>query len=123
LRFVGDHDQNRRSLLNVAREAMRWPGASDCMVAALVTATLIDFGLVTSEDMSQIVDRQKVRREKAKCRTHYQETELESLDTEKAEGLYFDGKEVETLTIEKTNGISRQKWVKQEHVVLGEYHT
>jgi hypothetical protein len=59
---------------------MRWPGASDRKVAALVTATLIDFGLVTSENTSQIVDQKKVWREKAKCRTHYQETELENLD-------------------------------------------
>ena len=50
-----------QDLTHLAREAMRWPGASDRLVASIVTAALIDLGVVIEEDKLKIVDQHKVR--------------------------------------------------------------
>ena len=53
--------RNMQDLTHLAREAMRWPGASDRLVASIVTVALIDLGVVIEEDKSKIVDQHKVR--------------------------------------------------------------
>ena len=92
--------------------------ASDRTVAAIVTAALIDFGVITKEDTSAVVDRQRIRREKEKVRTEVNEREEKRISDNVIEGLYFDGKEVETLVVEKDGDVYRQKKVKQEHIVV-----
>jgi hypothetical protein len=103
----------RISLPNTAREAMRWPGASDRMVAAILMAALIDLKIITSDDMSMAVDRNKIRREKLKAREDIQEKEIEELENSEVEGFYFDGKEVNTMEVVKTpEGFHKQVYIK-----------
>ena len=47
-------------LPTVAREVMRW-GTTQREAAALVTATLIDVGLISPEDPTMTVDQHKIR--------------------------------------------------------------
>jgi len=61
-------------------------GVSDRAVAAIVSATLIDFGL---EHMGP-VDRNKIRRERKSLRSAYKDTDC------RISGLYFDGREDQT---------------------------
>ena len=63
-RSASTSTRNYHDLSHVAREAMRWPGASDRMVASIVTATLIDYGIVTEADQTNVADQFKIRRAK-----------------------------------------------------------
>ena len=93
-------------------------GVSDRTTAALVTAALIDFGIITADDHSSVVDRQKIRREKEKFRKNINEEEEERISDDVIEGMYFDGKEVETLEVVKEGESYRQQKVKKEHIVI-----
>ena len=92
---------------------MRW-GVSDRATAAIVNAALLDFGVITGQDVSCVVDRQKVRRAKLMCRTQL------NLDrsSNALEGLYFDGKEIDTLYVENNEGHNKNVFQNQEHTVL-----
>ena len=73
---------------------MRW-GVSDRATAAIVNAALIDYGIITPEDSSNVVDRQKIRRAKLKARTDLNRNFFQAEET--LIGLFFDGKEIATL--------------------------
>ena len=110
----------RLSLLTVAREVTRW-GISQTEAAALVTAALIDVGLVSRDNSTMIVDQYKIRREVEKVRRKATEGDRKRLMEDKLQALFFDGKKVKTLTVEE-DGVFRQRRVKQEHIVLvGEF--
>ena len=91
---------------------------SDRAVAAIVTATLIDFGIITSEDKSAVVDRQRIRREKEKVRKEVNQREESRINDDVIEGIYFDGKEIDTLVMKKDGDKHRQMKQKQEHIVV-----
>ena len=59
--------QMRPPLPTVAREVMRW-GTSHREAAELVTATLIDIGLISLNDPTMTVDQHKIRRKVEKIR-------------------------------------------------------
>ena len=105
------------SLTTTAREAMR-RGISDRAAAAIATAVLIDFGIVKPDDLSCVIDRQRIRREKKKVRKDLGAKETERMKEDCIEGIYFDGKEIDTLEVEGANGSYRRKTVKREHIVL-----
>ena len=111
--FLFTGESHRFSLPTVARESMRW-GVSDRITAAIVNATLIDFGIISPEDTSSVVDRQRIRRAKMKCRN----TLNTNLDKNALQGLYFDGKEIETLVVLNEEGHSENVMQEQEHTVL-----
>ena len=94
---------------------MRW-GVSDRAAAAIATAALIDLGLITSEDSSQVIDRMKVRRAKEKLRRTLNTTF--QAEESHLSGLYFDGKEVETMQTFVADRVTRTKRSRQEHTVL-----
>lgn len=58
---------NNVKLHEVAIVADRY-GVSDRATAALVSATLVDFKIVTPENQSQVVDRNKIRRHRKRTR-------------------------------------------------------
>ena len=91
---------------------------SDRTVAAIVTATLIDLGIVTAEDTSAVVDRQRIRREKEKVRKEVNQREEKRISDDVIEGIYFDGKEIDTLVMKKEGDKNRQTKQKQEHIVV-----
>ena len=96
---------------------MRW-GLSDRATAALVNAALVDFGLVSSQDTSIIVDRQRVRRAKESCRKNINASHGSQMNQGACIGLYFDGKEIETLVVLQEEGHNKNVMIKQEHTVL-----
>lgn len=91
-------------------------GVSDRAGAIIASAVLEDLGMVTETDTSNVVDRHKIRRERKKIRTEYQqknETLLEPL-----KGLYFDGRKDQTLTQKSVGGKMYQKIVLEEHITM-----
>lgn len=81
---------------------------SDRAAAAIATATLIDFGIISKDDTRLAVDKSKVRRYRKKVR----DTQVDNVSFEGLEGLYFDGRADSTLVYE--NGAVRT--VKEEHI-------
>ena len=57
--------QNRTSFPTVAAVSLRY-GTSDRVTAAIATAALIDAKVISEEDSSQVLDHNKVHREKVK---------------------------------------------------------
>ena len=110
-------NQMRLPLPNLVKEADRF-GISDRATAALATALLVDFGIITNEDRSSIIDKNKIRRERKKMR---EKLRIRSKKNETMNGItsvYFDGRKDETLIRKKENG----KWYthisKEDHYVL-----
>jgi hypothetical protein len=87
--------QMRLKLPTLARTSDRY-GLSDRASAAVATAVLQDIGLVTEEDKSHVIDRSKLRRERAKKRKYVVERNSNVLF-----GLFFDGRKDKTLVSEK----------------------
>lgn len=72
-------------LPEVARIADRF-GISDRAAAALATATLVDFEIISSDDKTFVIDRSKIRRHRKKLR----ESQTWNLNFTDIQGLYFD---------------------------------
>ncbi len=68
--------QMRLSLPNTAINADRF-GVSDRAAAAIATGVLQDMGLVSEEHREMVIDKAKVRRERAKMRRNIAENEEE----------------------------------------------
>lgn len=98
------------SLPTVARVCDRF-GISDRAAAALSTAVLEDMRLISS-DKSEVIDKNKIRREKKKERkslTHYPQS---------INALYFDGRKDKTITINRNGKSHRMATISEEHIVL-----
>ena len=93
----------KHCLRNVALQADGF-GVSDRAVAAIVSATLIDFGL---EHLGP-VDRNKIRRERKSLRSACKNTGC------RISGLYFDGRKDRTLKL--VGG--RQTVLSEEHISI-----
>ena len=106
------NDQMRKHLPTVARECDRY-GASDRMAAAIVSATLQDFGIITDTSSTNIVDRNKIRRARSGNRKQLQNSSILSL-----ESLYFDGKKDLTKFIENKGGKNYYTTKQEEHYVM-----
>ena len=87
--------QNRSCLKEVAKTCERF-GISDRAGAAVATATIKAFGIVTDTDKTHVIDRSKVRRERQKYREEIQ-TE-EELQFDMVDGIYIDGRKDTTIT-------------------------
>ena len=107
----------RLRLPTVAKEVMRW-GTSQRDAAALVTATLIDVGLISPEDPTIIVDQHKIRREVEKIKKSAIHNDWKQIKKQKLKGIFFNGKEIQTLIVEEDNGVFRQTIKKQDHIIL-----
>ena len=86
---------------------------SDESAAALTSAVLQDFGIITANDMSNVVDRSKMRRERDKHRQL-----LQAWIPTFIESLYFDGRKDQTLILVLKDGKIYQETSKEEHYVL-----
>lgn len=107
--------QQRLRLSNTAKASDRH-AVSDRAAAEIASSVLVDYGVITSDDFSEVIDRSKIRRERHKYR--------ESLRAESANsstdlrGLYFDGRKDKTLTQEQAGGTFHRRTVTEEHVSL-----
>lgn len=107
--FHSDHID----LQNVAREADRY-NSSDRQVASILTAGLIDLGIVTKNNTSKVITRQMVRYARMKFRKT-----VKVLGDDPIKAVYFDEKKDETLTqTQDESGTTRYSKVKIEHCVL-----
>lgn len=103
----------------VARTLDRY-SISDRAGAAIVSAVLQDVGLISQNNMSNVVDRSKIRRIRLKKRSAFA-NELIIFDSNQF-GIYFDGRKDKTLALVD----NRRKVIIEEHVSLikepnGEY--
>jgi len=105
----------RLPLPTLARECDRY-GLSDRAAASLASAVLQDVGLVTEQDSSLVIDRNKIRREKEKKR-HSVQT-LNNQNRKLVQGLYFDGRKDKTIKLTNCDGKSCCKTEIEEHVTL-----
>lgn len=90
-------------------------GVSDRTAAMLASAVLQDFGIITPGDQSLVVNRSKVRRERAKMRSDLADA---NGSNHMITGLYFDGRKDKTLVNEKIEGKFHRKTVAEEHYSL-----
>ena len=63
---------------------------SDRAGAAIASATLVDLGVITQDKMQHFIDKNKLRREKAKSREEAQKEE--KIMFGKVTGIGFDGR-------------------------------
>lgn len=89
-------------------------GASSRSVAKISTAVLADFDLVSPEQQTYIVDKNKVRREVNKIRKELRENDLRVLEGTPIKSLYFDGRKDETF--QQISG--HRKLTSEAHVAL-----
>ncbi|CAH0547286.1 unnamed protein product [Brassicogethes aeneus] len=106
--------QMRKSLPNLARECDRW-GLSDRGAAAVSSALLQDLGVVTKDDISSVIDRSKVRRERQKLR---KQNQLNDGKDPMLKSIYFDGRKDLTRKTTLKDGVHHPLNVTEEHVVL-----
>lgn len=88
-------------------------GTSDREAASIISATMKDLGLVNESDNNLVVDRNKVRRARAKERKDKLYKEID-----KVVGLYFDGRKDHTLVRVEKNGYSKNVKTIEEHITL-----
>ena len=111
-------ERNRTRIPTVALEAERY-GVSNRAAAAISTAALFDFGVVSEDDRSSVVDHHKVWRARKQLRKDMR-TAGEHIDDE-ITALFFDGRKDSTLAKEQKGS----KWyssrkVEDHYVLVGE---
>ena len=92
--------QTRMPLPTLAMTCERFH-VSDRIGAAIASAVLVDYGLITSDQRQNVIDKNKLRAEIAKLRKKIKEEE--KLQFEQVNGIGFDGCKDPILTIEKLN--------------------
>ena len=92
---------------------------SDRIGAAIASAVLVDYGLITSNQRQNAIDKNKLRAEIATLRKKIKQEE--KFQFEQVNGIEFDGCKDATITIEKLNHKYYKSIVLQDHyVVTGE---
>ena len=99
---ISDNSSNRNltKLLTLASVCNRY-GVSNYAGAAIASAMLVDYAIITKVDNSQVIGPQKLRDERRQCREESQEAELANL--KELTSLYFDGKKTMTRVFVKNN--------------------
>ncbi|XP_050309269.1 uncharacterized protein LOC126745454 [Anthonomus grandis grandis] len=106
---TSNSNRNTSSLCMLANTLDRY-AVSDRAGAAIASAVLQDYGIISSEDSQNIIDRHKVRRARQKKRQELQKTSKIGL----LRGLYFDGRKDKTLIFTD----NRKRTVVKEHITL-----
>lgn len=89
-------------------------GVSDRAAAALASAVLTDIKVVSHNNLENVIDKNKVRRERNTSRV----VNSDKRDLLEIQGLFFDGRKDNTLCIEKQGKKTYRKMVKEEHITL-----
>src|SRR5207245_2122896 len=105
--------QMRIELLCFACACGRY-GISDKAAAALVSAVLQDVGLLSADNLSMVIYRNKVRRERIRTRTDLQN----NVPAIALRGLYFDGRKDKTNVVIKKGEKSYRTTVIEEPISL-----
>ncbi|GBM25867.1 hypothetical protein AVEN_151341-1 [Araneus ventricosus] len=88
-------------------------GISDRAGAAIVSAALQDVSIISESNVLNVVDRNKIRRERTKARTTLLSQVIKDYDHDQF-SLYFDGRKDRTLSMED----NRRKDIIEEHISL-----
>lgn len=95
-------------------------GTSDRAAAAIASSTLQDFGIVTEDDSTKVIDRSKVRRARSRvrketsCKVRYNKASSETGVT----SIFFDGRRDKTLTVVR-KGVKRHISIAtEEHITI-----
>ena len=104
-----------KKLKNVATVADR-AKVSDRQAALIVSATLEDYNIISSEDVSGVIDKNKIRRARSRCRQEFNKS-ADEVD-HVIQALYFDGKKDNTITAPRDAPKSVTKTVVEEHYTL-----
>lgn len=105
--------QQRISLKRTATVAARYE-LGHRATAAIISAVLEDHGIVTPQDTSKVVDKNKVRREMKKVMVSLQKEGQAST----LRGLYFDGRKDLTLVQKEINDKRYQSSIREEHISM-----
>lgn len=107
-----DETRNMVNLPSLALVCER-TGVSDRVAAMIASSALKDYGVISHEDKSDVVDRSKLRRERQKLRKESQDQESSKLVS-----LYFDGRKDKTLVQEKKGDKYFKATKVEDHYVL-----
>ena len=89
-------------------------GLSDRAAASITSAVLQNIGIIHEGDISQVIDRSKIRRERIKKRTILR-VESSNLIT----GVYFDGCKDKTMVqVKEGDGKLHRKTLTEEHISI-----
>lgn len=92
-------------------------GVSDRAAAIIASSVLKDVGIISSNDPSGVIDRSKLRRERAKVRSTLQEANRNKI----IRCMYFDGKKDTTsVIIQKEGKFYRKRQFEDHYVILSE---
>ena len=110
--------QNRVALKELAMVCERYE-VSDRAGAAIASATLKAFGIVTEEDKRYVVDRSKLRSERQKYREEIRNKKQEIFEL--MHSIFVDGRKDATMTMVEVDGNCHCQIVIEEHyVIVGE---
>ena len=111
-------EQNRSSIREVAVTCERF-GISDRAGAAIATATLKAFGIVTDTNKTNVIVRSELRRERQKYREEIQKDE--ELQFGAVNGIYIDGrKDATIISVKQGNSYYRKTIIEEHYVLVGE---
>ncbi|KAK0066937.1 hypothetical protein Bpfe_003672 [Biomphalaria pfeifferi] len=112
LRKLNDK-QMRVKLPSLALACDRY-GVSDRAATGIASAVFQDVGILHERDVSKVIDRSKVRRERCKKRGTLCASVSNTIT-----GLYFDGRKDSTMTlIKECDGKFHRKLITEEHISI-----
>ena len=112
-------EYNTMEIPNVALQSIRY-GVGLRPAAAIATAALMDAGLITDVDKSQIVDHSKVKRAQEKIMKNLQRNFEDECREGKINCIFFDGRQDATKVMLQAEDSDRQfpSMVKEEHYAV-----
>lgn len=108
-----EKSMSRRKLPTLARTCDRY-GISDRSAAAIATAVLEDYDIVTANDSFNVIDPSKIRRERKRKRIEIKPSEESKI----VSGIYFDGRKDKTMNNNKEGSKFYRRIVTEEHISL-----
>ncbi|GBN72365.1 hypothetical protein AVEN_246144-1 [Araneus ventricosus] len=115
--FVSNSSQMRFGLPSIAVVGGRFV-VSDRAVAAIASSVLHDVDLITSNKSDLVVDKNRLRREKAQARKDLKFQVLSKAQGLPLKGQYFDGRKDSTLIEERVDTKRCTRKAKEEHLSL-----
>ena len=102
-------------LRKVLAEACDCTGVSNRAATFLASSTLQGAGIITENDASSIIDKNKIYRARKKRRMYSVALDKTVLHLQ---SLYFDGRKDQTITKKLINGRMHERTVVEEHIAL-----
>lgn len=111
------HDMKEKTgmKLQVLAEACDRTGVSDRAASFIASSLLEDVGSIREDDVSSVIDRNKIRRARKRVRSEHQQDDKITLPLQ---GIFFDGRKDKTMTQEEIDNVKHRRTVVEEHIVL-----